>query len=163
MNTRRFLTGLFLILFTLSIANAQPGQGKNRGQFQPRPERGERMTELLDLTDAQEQQIDKIRLEHLKKMESSRSELQKLRSEYRLLLVADSYDKNKVKQKLAEIGAVQEKRELEKADHFAEIRKILTDEQKVKFDQFILSHGPGERGKHFGRRPHRGPRNWDND
>jgi Spy/CpxP family protein refolding chaperone len=163
MNTRRFLTGLLLVLFTMSFANAQPGPGKNRGQFPPRPERGERMAEMLDLTDAQQQQIEKIRLEHLKEMESIRSELQKLRSEYRLLLVADSYDRNKIKQKLAEISSVREKQELERADHFAEIRKMLTDEQKVKFDQFILSRGPGDRGKHFGRRPYRGPRNWDND
>jgi len=98
MNTRRLLTGLFLVLFTVSFANAQPGQGKNRGQIQPRPERGERMAEMLDLSEAQQQQIDKIRLDHLKNMEVTKSELQKLRSEYRLLLVADSYDKNNVKQ-----------------------------------------------------------------
>jgi Spy/CpxP family protein refolding chaperone len=163
MNTRRLLTGLFLVLFTFGFANAQPGMGKNRDQFQPRPERGQRMAALLDLTEEQQQQIDKIRLEHLKNMESTRSELQKLRSEYRLLLVADSYDRNKVKQKLDDISALKEKLELAKADHFAEIRKILTEEQKVKFDQFILSRGPGERGKHSGKRPHRGPRNWNNN
>ena len=137
-----------VLMLIMGMANAQPRmRGMDRG-----PERGMRMNfhAMLNLTDEQEAQIEKLRLEQQKEMIPLRDKMQALQGEYRLMVVDDSKSKVQLKKQLQKISEVREEMQLKMAEHHKAVRALLTDEQKVKFDAHFLAK-KGQRGGHGGR------------
>lgn len=110
----------------------------------------------LELTDAQKEQIEKFQTEHTKKVLPLRNELGELRAELRTLSTVDKVNMNDINKKIDEIGKVQTELMKERAAHRQQIRSLLTDEQRVKFDSHF---GRGLMGR-GGMRMHR---HWDED
>lgn len=145
-----FITSLALIVFiTASSVFAQrPGFHSDR-KMGPRTQQFQKMA-MLDLTAEQKTQIDQLRLEHQKEVTLARSEMRALNTAYRLMVIDDGVSESKLKKQIATISAKREALALKRAQHQRQVRSLLTDAQKVKFDQHVIS----ERGK----RGSQGPR-----
>ena len=149
---RVLLSGLALIvLLTAGSLFAQPPG--MRGNMPPAPGMMGTMPPapnvlpgaLLGLSAEQQTAIAKLRLEHQKMAAPLRAEVQSLRTTYRLMLIDSKVSESKLKSQFAKISAKRQALALLQAKHQRAVRNLLTDEQKVKFDQRILS-GHGRRG-----------------
>ena len=102
---------------------------------------------IPDLTEDQEEQMQTLRTDHLKAILPMRNELAEMNARLQTLSTADNADMSQINGLIEEMGAL--KMQMMKAGvaHRQEIRKLLTDEQRVVFD----SHRPG---------PKRRPPRW---
>ena len=123
------LIGLIISLPLMAFAQPDPPEVKGK------------MMRGLDLTDEQQAQIETLRLDHKKQMMTLKGQLSSLQTEMKILLTEDSPSVNKIKDLAAKIGESTEKMAMEKANHRIEVRKLLTDEQKAKFDMMTLHRG----------------------
>lgn len=129
-------TILTLILFSaLSFGNLFAQRAPRMDNDGPR---AMKMAQL-DLTEQQQTQIDKLRLEHQKDMTPLRDEIRSLESEFRLMIIDEKASESKLKKQAAKISTKRTEMQLMRAKHLRQVRSLLTDEQKVKFDQHILS------------------------
>lgn len=99
----------------------------------------------LDLTDEQQTQIDKLHLEHQKTMTPLRDEVRSLVSEYKLMIIDEKISESALTKQAVKIADKKAAMQVLRAKHQRQVRNLLTDEQKVKFDQHILA-GPGKMG-----------------
>ena len=147
---------IVLVLAGLSLAQMErrgPMEGPRHQMFR---EHEPGMFAMLNLTDAQKEQIEKLRTEHMKNVLPLRNELGELRAELRTLSTVDKVNMTDINKKIDEMGKVQTELMKERAAHRQQIRSLLTDEQRVKFDSHPArgSMGRGGMQKH---------RNWDDD
>ena len=125
------------VLLSVSASFAQQGRGM-RGTM-PGGDRQYFGQCVLDLTEEQQTKISQMRLEMQKQMTPLRSKVQTLRSEYKLMIIDEKISEADLKSKLDEISGLRKDMALKRVKHQRQVRSILTDEQKVKFDQRILS------------------------
>ncbi|HCC30910.1 MAG TPA: hypothetical protein DEQ03_12820, partial [Marinilabiliales bacterium] len=104
---------------------------------------------LLNLTDEQFQQIEAQRLAHQKKILPLENELNEKEAKMRTLETADNADLKAINSLIDEMGMVKTKIAKERAAHHQEIRKILTPEQRIRFDTHAQNRKMGRenRGK----------------
>ena len=148
MKTRSVFMTVMLLLSFAALAMAQPGRGagqfrheKGMGMGLHRPDVGDdedffsgRMLNALDLTDEQTSQLKELRTKFMKEVLPLRNELQEKHAQLRTLSTGDNVDMNKVNQTIDQIGAITTKLMKQRAAHRQEVRKILTEDQRVKFD-----------------------------
>ncbi len=139
MLAKRILSIFVISLFLVSAIFAQPQPGQNPPMGPP-PEHGQ-MYKALQLTDQQRSQIADLHLALQKKLLPMRADLQKLQSEYKLMLINDKVTDNKLKAQLQKISDLRAKIAFEEAKTKRKIRSLLNDEQKKKFDAMVL-RGP---------------------
>lgn len=135
MKTNKTFTGIFmiatLILFSQSIF-AQPGRGMmNRGQ-QAGFDRECRM--IPELTETQQAQIQELRTEQLKEMQDFRNQIGENRARYRTLMSADKADQKAIDANIDEYTNLRNQMMKKQAAHRQQVRSLLTDDQKVFFD-----------------------------
>ena len=143
------LSAFILILASVSFAQ-QPPMG-------PRGDRGPMMQNknFLQLSEQQQKQIDKLRLDFRKEISPMQDKARSLNNAYRLMIVDEKISKDQLKKQLEKISTVRQELALKRALHQRQVRELLTDEQKVKFDQRIIS-GPKDRKRGaFHKRPGR--------
>lgn len=144
-----------VLVFMISTTSlmAQPRQFGGRGMHC-------QQANILDLTEEQQLQFDKLRLAHQKAMIPLREQLQALRSDYRLMIIDENASKGDLEKQLDKIAGVRKDMGLQRAEHQRQLRALLTDAQKVKFDAHILSKKRGFRDGRMNRprpnRPYRG-------
>lgn len=110
-------------------------QGRDDGTRQ----RMHRMEKMLDLTDEQQSQIEDLRLNFEKEKLPMRSQIHKFRNDLKLEMVKDQLDQNKVNQLIDQIGSARMEMQKKRLSHMREVRNILNDDQKKKFDIHVLS------------------------
>jgi len=162
---------LLALLTPAATALAQPGLSKDaprpgeagRGRGGPgmhaRAQRAEGAMEWLGLTEAQQKQMKEIR----ERGEATRTGLQKqllrLRNDMRGEMLKDQPDRRKIVQIAEQIGGVQTKLGVHRAEQMLSMREVLTPEQRDRW--MTRGHGPmGMRGMHRGpggRGGHGGP------
>ncbi len=152
---RTLITYLTLSLFILTGSLlAQPRQA-GAGPMQPPMKQmmGQRIlgTKMLGLTADQQKKVDALRLDFQKKMLPLRDEVRALQNSYKLLIIDDKASEGKLKAQLQKISAKRQEMALLRAKHMREVRSLLTDEQKIKFDQHILSSKKDAFKKHVKR------------
>jgi len=140
------LTGLIIIGILMALplmAIAQPA---------PHPMMN-KMNDPLNLSDQQRSQIEVLRLDHEKQMMGFKDQLRSFRTQMNLLITTNNPSTSEIKKLAGQIGDVTEKMAQATAEHKVNVRKLLTDEQKVKFDLMTLDrrgqmgrHGPGPEG-----------------
>ncbi|MDR9417969.1 Spy/CpxP family protein refolding chaperone [Gracilimonas sp.] len=139
-----------VILFTAFAiqANAQQRQKMER----PKTERMEKMKtmranqmdrhqnmmRMLDLTEEQREQIKEIHLKGQKEMLPLRNQIREHRAKLQTLTTGDNYDENSVSELVNEMSELHAKMMLKRISHRQEIRELLTDEQRIKFDTFHM-------------------------
>ena len=100
--------------------NAKPGQGC--------------FANIPDLSEEQQKKIKKLRTVHIKKMLPLRNELREKEARLQTLRTAEKPDMNAINTQIESIGAVKIQIAKEREAHRQEIRKILTEEQRLQFD-----------------------------
>ena len=112
-----------------------------------RCEMGERYDDLK-LSDDQRAKLDKMRLEHQTQMMDWHNEMAMAKTQLKKLIIADKADDKAIGEAAAKLGKLHEQKAKLMAAHLRQVRAILTDEQRVKFDSQVLSSkGMGMRGK----------------
>jgi len=136
----------------LSVAvSAQPGP-RMAGQHRMAGKMKCKGPADLDLTDEQKAKIDDLRLQLQKEVAPLRAQMVTLQTDLSLLLTADSPDLNKIKETSKKLSELQEQMHMKHIEHQLEVRKLLTAEQRKKFDAHLLAglkggpRGPGEWG-----------------
>ena len=172
MNWKHITSIIIAVLFLAGSAIAQPpaqaeqGKGPMWGHHPPDAPMGPHMAlcKGLNLTDEQQIQIQNLKLKHQRAMVELQTDVASLRGKLKLLITDDSFKEKEVNGIVDKLAKAHQKRIQMKVKHLREVRDILTDDQKVRFDQKILSghlgfgHGPGH-GMGPGPMGHRG-RPW---
>ncbi len=147
------LTLATLAVFCLGFAQADPAIWDNP-----------QVVKKLGLTDEQQQKLDSIQVEHRKFEIKNRAEVETVELDLRQQWKADSPDEAKILAKVKEVSRIREERAVEDAKYRLAIHQILTPEQRTKVKEFIqkrmqerMEGQPGERMRHMGERPFRGP------
>jgi Spy/CpxP family protein refolding chaperone len=91
--------------------------------------------EQLDLTEDQQGKIDEIKLDTSKKLTQSQNKINELEAQLNTTITQDKVDKNKVSALIEEIGKLRTEIRKERMNDHLEIRELLTEKQKVIFDQ----------------------------
>ena len=148
-----------LILMLAAFAgtgHAQPG-GALRG---PGPGQGERLKELLNLSDETAGKIEKLSVEHRKLRIALRAKLDAARVDFRSLMREDDPDEKLAMAKQKEMSGIREElRSSELAHRFA-VSKLLTPEQRKIMKEHRrgmagvgrVDGTRGERGRRFDER-----------
>jgi Spy/CpxP family protein refolding chaperone len=91
-----------------------------------------------DLSDSQRKEIDKLKLAYKQKKYLLKSQLKQANVEFALLITNDSPDQSAINKKIDAIAKLKADKLRLKADHKISVRKVLTPEQRVKFDMAVL-------------------------
>lgn len=101
----------------------------------------QRLITMLDLSDEQQEQVQAIHLSGQKEMLPLRATLQQKRSELRTFTIGDNYDHAKVTKLAEEIGDLHTQMLTKRATHQQQIKQVLNEEQRIKFDTFHMNRG----------------------
>jgi protein CpxP len=104
------------------------------------PEHGnvaEYLIHELKLNDEQVKKFEELKENHHEKIEKIQHELRELHKDFFNLMKTDSVDSLKVNSVAETISSKQKEIELVTFNHFADVRKICTAEQKKIFDNII--------------------------
>jgi len=99
------------------------------------------MMNIPGLTDDQKTQIQKLRLDHLKEMQGLRNQVAENRAHYHTLMTADKPDMNAINKNIDEYVTMRSTMMKKQAAHIQDIRKLLTDEQRLFFDNHLDKRG----------------------
>lgn len=113
---------------------AQRGQRENRGQMQ----RGN----MLNFSEEQKDQMQELRIAHLKDTKSLRDEAEVLRMKQRQMMTSENPDKNMLVSNVNDLSKIQTQLAKKRFDNRLEMRKILDEDQLVLF----LSHSGNRKG-----------------
>ena len=90
------------------------------------------------LSDEQQKKLDKLHLDYKKKKYPIKTKLKTAKVELALLMTANSPNQKDIDKKIDEILNLKAKKMRLKAAHKIEVRKMLTDEQRIQFDMHVL-------------------------
>ena len=140
---------VMLIAFTANAQQNNQYKGKNgrqgQGYGQKHCSQNEGKGLYLDLSDEQKTQIDKLRLDIQKKILPLKNELDEKKAKMKTLNTAENVDMKAINALIDDIGKLKTQMTKEKASHRQEVRKILTEEQRIKFDLRQGTKGHGHR------------------
>ncbi|MEM9325307.1 MAG: periplasmic heavy metal sensor [Bacteroidota bacterium] len=125
---------LVVLAATTTMAVAQPHQRRGEPQRQ-RGDRQERFIERLELTDAQQEAIEALRVDHMKSTKGDRDALRLKMVQLESEATNESPNTAEIDQLTTEIGGLQTQLLKARVSHQIEIRAQLDDDQKMKFDQ----------------------------
>lgn len=94
---------------------------------------GMKMMNMPELTDVQREQIQSLRIKHLKEVMPLETEIKIKRIELATLWQATKFDAKQIIAKVKEIGELRNKLELARVNHQIEIYNLLTPEQRKSF------------------------------
>lgn len=142
--------GLILMMSQPLLAQPKMEKAGHKGQ-------GMKFRAELNLTEAQEKQMQELRLALEKKMIPLEAELKTKKLAMQELNLADTPNKKKMMAQIEKIGETRVKIEQAKLDHRLQAREILTPEQQKIFSQQKMNHKRG-RGDARGDHPRKGGR-----
>jgi Spy/CpxP family protein refolding chaperone len=116
--------------------------------------RMDRMAARLELTDEQQAKFEQSMIENHKVMKPLQNQLDEKRAALKTLTSAEKVDKVKIDKTIHEIGELHTAILKAKVNHQIAIRAMLTDKQKMIFDQ--AHEGGGNMNDHRGHGPKRG-------
>jgi Spy/CpxP family protein refolding chaperone len=117
---------------------------------------------IPDLTENQKAKIKELHLRFLKESMNINNQLSEKRVKMKSLMTAEKADMNAINQLIDEIHVLKAQIAKLKAVETQDIRKELTEEQRILFDSKISSQRPHcpdyHRRRGYDRQPHGGPR-----
>lgn len=125
------------VLVTISVMS----QGQQR--MQNTYADGRCSKHIPNLTDEQVTKIEDLRTVHLEKMLRQKAKIKVLNAELRELEIAENADMNLINKKIDEISTARTEMIKERSTHRQDIRKILSKEQRLYFDNH-MAHGQGK-------------------
>ncbi len=161
---KRNIASLVLLgVLATTVALAQPPCGPMgpRGMHL----RHQALLDELKLSDAQQAQMEKMRLDLMKKQTALRSKVHTLRLEIQEQFLADKVDRTAIEKNLKAITDVQQQMKMNMVDHWFQVNGILTPEQQKVWKRSATHWGQrmreGIRQGMRGRMRFRGGSDWD--
>jgi len=141
--TAIFLTGIMMIATISSFA--QRGQGQRAPLLKNKNMQMHQncFSNIPDLTEEQETQIEEIRVSHMKEMQKYYNTLNEKRAKLRTLQTKDNPDMNEINSVIEEMGEIRTEKHKARAKHHQEVRSLLNDEQKIYFDKHKMRMNKG--------------------
>ena len=130
-------------LILTASAFAQPGRMHSEGmgkQCMHGKEHKGHMSMIPDMTEQQKEQMEELRTEHLKVMLPLKNQLTEKHARLNTLSTVENVDMKKINKTIDEIGEIKTKMMKEHASHRQEIRKLLTEDQRLVFDMHPMPH-----------------------
>ena len=139
---------VFLLMLVASAPSfAQIGRGPNGPQSGPRHEA---LFKKLNLSESQEVQVQKLRLELMKKQTQLRAKLQTLHLDNKGLFLAEKVDRKAIESNIKSISDVQEQLKLNMVDHWFDVNAMLTTEQQKLWKKHAMQMGDQMRQRIMG-------------
>jgi Spy/CpxP family protein refolding chaperone len=135
---RKTLVVLLLIVVATALSLAQVMRGPMAQRF---GERHEALIKELKLTEAQETQMQKLRIELMKKQTQLRSRVQTLRLDSKELFLADKIDRKAIESNVKAVTDAQEQMKLNFIDHWFAVNQILTPDQQKIWKKHAMAMG----------------------
>ena len=126
---------LSIFVFSASIVNAQEGPNKN-SKMQNRGIENK----IPDLTEQQKSDIKDLRTAFMKDIQHIKAQMDIKRAELKALQTAEKPDIDAINKKIDEKANLRTQLEKKKAAFRQSVRALLTDDQKVVFDQKMMQH-----------------------
>jgi Spy/CpxP family protein refolding chaperone len=142
-NSKYMMLILAASLIVTGSAFAQQGKTHSKGmekQSMSDMGHGKHMPMIPGMTEQQKEQMEQLRTEHLKVMLPLKNQLQEKMVRLHTLSTAEKVNMNDINKKIEEIGELKIKMMKEQAAHRQDIRKLLTEEQRVMFDMHPMPH-----------------------
>ena len=117
-----------VMIFVSSSIFAQGPNGNKTGN------KGDKFMNIPDLTDAQKEQIKDMRTKHMKEILPLKNDLKEKEAHLQTISTGDNVDLNKVNAAIDEISIIRTDIAKKRAAFRQDVRKILTDDQRVYFD-----------------------------
>jgi Spy/CpxP family protein refolding chaperone len=134
MKTTLVLLSLLAVTF---IAASQPQE----------PPQRQRSVTKLNLTDAQQEQFQKISFDIQKKQIELKAKAETARLELRRLMASDNLDKSAVEKKLNEVSSAQTALHMNRINGWIEKNKVLTPEQQKLWKKELRNNRRGANAK----------------
>jgi len=125
------------------------GQGQGKGYYQGQGNgqgNGAFCNNIPGLTEEQKSKMQVLRVAHMKARQTNQNLIREKRAHLITLQTADNIDTKVINSTIDDITELQNKQWKKRSAHMVEIRKILTDEQKVYFNNH-----QGQKGQGYGR------------
>jgi Spy/CpxP family protein refolding chaperone len=137
---------MMVALLTVGAAIAQQGPRNGNGYGQGNRGNGSFICDNLDLTQDQQTKVDALRTAHFKATQEQRDVLAEKQVKLDDLLNDNPIDQKIIEKLVSEISKIQSELMLSRINHKIEMRSLLNDDQKVKFDMMA-----GNRGNYGGK------------
>lgn len=98
---------------------------------------------ITDLTDQQKTEVEKLRVAHMKEAQQIKNQMDIKRAELKALQTVENPDMDAINKKIEEKAALRTELEKKGAEHKQAVRNILTNDQRVIYDQKMARHGNG--------------------
>lgn len=112
--------------------NNRPGRGQNFDSTSGQP--GQGLINLLNLTEDQQTKLKELQLAHQKKVLPIKNAIAEKKAKLRTLETADNADMKAINALIDDISNQRSQLMKERANMQQDIRKMLTDEQRIIFD-----------------------------
>ena len=143
MKTRSLMIFVLMIFISGSIFAQGNPNPKNKGGDRP-------FMNIPDLTEDQKEQIKEMRINHMKEVIPLKNELNEKEAHLQTISTGDNVDLNEVYVTIDEVGKIRIDLAKKRAAFRQDVRKILTEDQRVIFDM----HAAHKRDKHMMHKPH---------
>jgi len=109
--------------------------------IQAQPQRGGVCCKNIpNLTEDQKAKIEKLHGQQMKDMQSLQNQLRENKARYITLMTAEQPDMKAINTNIEDRGRIKTEMMKKQAAHQQAIRQLLTDEQRMFFDQHMLMH-----------------------
>lgn len=133
------IAGFVLAAMLPATSNAQrPGRGNGPGLY-----RGDSLSEIPALTPEQRSAIKDLRTAHFRKIDLLSAEIAEKEARMNTLKLAEKADEKAIDRTIDEISKLRGDLMKEREAHHRNVKSLLTDDQKVRYDA-RLGKGRGE-------------------
>ena len=101
----------------------------------------------IDLTEKQEIALDQLKRDHKIKMIELKSQMAGIHAKGKLLIVDDDVKDSEIKDFASKISKFSGEMVVERMSHSRKVRGLLNEEQRLRFDNNILSHSSAKQMK----------------
>lgn len=139
--------GLGVMTPVLADQHGRQGMGMGMGMMQ---QGGGWKTSL---SEKQQIQVSKLKLDYKKKKYPLKTKIKQLKVELALLMTTDKPNQKAINNKIDQIVKLKAQKMRLRANHKIAVRKVLNEQQRVKFDMKILKKAyHGKKRGHYGHR-----------
>jgi Spy/CpxP family protein refolding chaperone len=142
----RAISSILLMFVIIASTNAQPGlpegREKCKNEASCKQNKG-----IPGLTEEQAKKIDGLRIAFQKEMLPLKNQMGELKAKQRTLTTAEKADLKAINANIDEITKLQNQMMKMGAEHKQQVRAILNDEQRLRFDSKPME-GKGFKGMH---------------
>ena len=137
------LAGIAAILF-IALISTQFSYGQMERRGMQRMQRGDHfkmMKEKLNLTDTQSEAVEELHFSHKREMIDLKADIEKKKLDMKELVSKGNYTRDEYLSKVKTINDAKEKMALAKANHRMDVYDLLTDEQRIIFNDMKCCMG----------------------